>query len=134
MSARRQSRSRIASKPRSFWEKHYRHWQGSGLSKADYCREHQLYPGTFYNWCHQLAKDDSAAQVASRVSQKSEPLELIPLMIKPEMATLSGSISINPGARAQISCGPVSVQLPADLSSELIEQWLGTLVALHAQH
>jgi transposase-like protein len=135
MSVKRQSRNRIASQPRSFWEKHYRRWRDSGLSKVEYCREHQLYPGTFYNWCHQLAKDDGGVQVACSVNRKPEPLKLIPLIIKPEKSTAaSDSISANPGARAQICCGSVSVQLPADLSPELIQHWLGTLVALHAQH
>jgi transposase-like protein len=116
MSVKRQSRNRIASQPRSFWEQHYRRWHGSGLSKADYCRKHQLYAGTFYNWCHQLAEDDSGALMSGSVPANPEPLELIPVRIKSDREALPEPIPANADRRAQICCGPVSVQLPADLA------------------
>ena len=35
---------------RAQWLQHVTAWQGSGLSQAAYCREHQLNHSTFHGW------------------------------------------------------------------------------------
>lgn len=44
--------SRKHRKPRStdFWRKHVDGWQESGLSQAEYCRQHKLSVGAFWHW------------------------------------------------------------------------------------
>lgn len=39
---------------RPFWQKHLRAWSESGLTQADYCRQHQLSRAAFGWWKRQL--------------------------------------------------------------------------------
>jgi len=39
---------------RSFWQKHLRAWFQSGLTQADYCRQHELSRAAFGWWKRQL--------------------------------------------------------------------------------
>ena len=36
------------------WQSIIEDWQQSGLTQADYCRQHQIKPQRFYAWKHQL--------------------------------------------------------------------------------
>ena len=38
------------------WEWLVRDWQGSGQSKAAYCRAHDLRPWQFYSWCRRVTE------------------------------------------------------------------------------
>ena len=37
-------------KTREFWIEHVDTWSTSGLSQVEYCRQHNLSKGKFYNW------------------------------------------------------------------------------------
>jgi len=37
-------------KSRQFWVEHVNAWSDSDLSQAEYCRQHNLPMGNFYNW------------------------------------------------------------------------------------
>ena len=39
---------------RPFWQEHLRAWSQSGLTQADYCRQHELSPAAFGWWKRQL--------------------------------------------------------------------------------
>jgi len=39
---------------RPFWQEHLRAWSESGLTQADYCRQHQLSRAAFGWWKRQL--------------------------------------------------------------------------------
>jgi hypothetical protein len=44
--------TRKQSTPRSadFWRKHIGDWQASGLTQAEFCRQHKLSAGAFWHW------------------------------------------------------------------------------------
>ena len=56
-------------KSKAFWKKHVSLWEQSGLSQAEYCRQHNLLATTFSNWKYKFMK-------------QSEPLELVPVPIQ----------------------------------------------------
>jgi len=122
----RLSTGRAASQSRHFWQNHFEQWQRSHLSKADYCREQDLYAGTFYNWCHTFSNQkDNARKEKSSLTLKrtvSEPLQLIPVTtVQPPQPN---------HAVVRVRCGPLSLSLPSDLNPEQINCWLGTLAGL----
>lgn len=53
-----------------YWEKHISGWRASGLSQADYCRQHGISKSTFWLWKRKLSavKDKTAAPVIVPVS------------------------------------------------------------------
>ena len=44
---------------RQFWQKHIDNWSTSGLSQAQYCRDHSLNTLTFYSWKKKLTHHQS---------------------------------------------------------------------------
>ena len=69
---------------RDFWEQHVAHYIDSGLSKAQYCREHELTYHQFVYWVPQfspLINEPVAAVTTSkflpvRLNQSAQPSEL----------------------------------------------------------
>jgi hypothetical protein len=49
-----------------FWWKHLQQWRQSGLSQAQYCRQHQLSLGTFGWWKGRLSATGESVQPAAR--------------------------------------------------------------------
>jgi hypothetical protein len=45
-----------------FWQRHLQQWRQSGLSQAQYCRQHQLRPGTFGWWKGRLSAANGPVQ------------------------------------------------------------------------
>ena len=46
--------TRTKTNRRPFWQKHLRAWSESGLTQADYCRQHELSRAAFGWWKRQL--------------------------------------------------------------------------------
>lgn len=71
-------------KNRHFWEQHVTQFMDSGLSKAQYCREHELTYHQFVYWVPQFSpinNEQVAAVTANRflpvtLSQSAQPAEL----------------------------------------------------------
>ena len=62
-----------------FWQRHLQQWRQSGLSQAQYCRQHQLRPGTFGWWKGRLSAANGPVQPIARrptAGQKSSFVEL----------------------------------------------------------
>lgn len=47
---------------------YYDTWKASGLSKHEFCQQHNLPDGTFYAWCHHFDKAVSSVDDASAFS------------------------------------------------------------------
>ena len=71
-------------KSRHFWEQHVTQFRDSGLSKAQYCREHQLTYHQFIYWVPQFSpvSDESSTSVTTNrflpltLTQSTQPSEL----------------------------------------------------------
>jgi hypothetical protein len=60
----------------AFWQPHAIAWQASGLSKARYCREHELNYHQFIYWLPRFVSD------APSVPTKAKASKLLPVAIK----------------------------------------------------
>ena len=63
---------------RQYWLSQIEQWKISGQSKADYCREHNLSSGNFYNWCSQQNTLASKPQCSTQV----KTLKLLPVNLQ----------------------------------------------------
>lgn len=68
--------STIRSERHTFWEAHVHAWQDSGISKAMYCREHELQYHQFIYWVSKIGSS------TSRTMCTSEPPRFLPVAIK----------------------------------------------------
>lgn len=41
------------------WLEHYKSWQNTSLSKAEYCRAHHLKSDNFHSWCYRFRKKEA---------------------------------------------------------------------------
>ena len=75
---------------RDRWQNHITDQQASGLTQANYCREHQLNAKYFSLWKAKLRS--SQMQGANTVTPKTEKTKLIPVVIKsnPALSVTSG--------------------------------------------
>ena len=62
-------RSELLRARRQLWAGHLHQWKQSGLSQAQYCRQHQLSAATFAWWKRRLATAAKRARPAVSVNQ-----------------------------------------------------------------
>ena len=98
---------------RAQWLQHVTAWQGSGLSQAAYCREHQLNHSTFHSWI-------SRGQVPALACA---PLTTLPIVVQPSPPAASNlpPIVLRHDSGWQLS-------LPADMQTTWLGQLLNQLV------
>jgi transposase-like protein len=65
------------------WRELLQRWQASGLSIADFCRQHQLAPPAFYAWRRTLRQRDQPANSPTN----AEAVTFVPLHIRPDTPT-----------------------------------------------
>ena len=61
-----------------FWQKHLRAWSRSGLTQADYCRQHQLSAPAFGWWKRKL-EGKPKPRKGSPAAEQSEPRDKTPV-------------------------------------------------------
>ena len=61
------------------WQKIFKLWEGSGLSKARYCKDHHIAPGPFHLWYQRLHGIQSEVKAAESLSSLSS---FIPVQIE----------------------------------------------------
>ena len=61
-----------------FWQKHLRAWSQSGLTQADYCRQHQLSAPAFGWWKRKL-EGKPKPRKRSPAAEQSEPRDKTPV-------------------------------------------------------
>lgn len=69
------------------WRRHVEAWRGSGLSQADYCRQHGLNRKTFSLWTRRDQGD------ASRDRDRDTSPELIAVQVSPSVPVASAEAS-----------------------------------------
>lgn len=116
--------SREPRRNRQFWIDHVQSWQTSGLSKAAYCAQHELKPGSFYNWSRKA--NSGSNQVAA--VQTAGPASVAPVQFHPVNITGSDTVS---GSCVHVERGATEVALPANLTAEQIHRWLHAIHQLH---
>jgi hypothetical protein len=84
-----------------FWQDHITAWQGSGLSQAAYCKQHEIKFHNFAYWCNRL----SPAKVPSA--------KLMKLGAMPVSSRVM--INLPLGVRLELSASDLPVVLPAVL-------------------
>ena len=84
------------------WQNHIEAWKNSGLSQADYCRQHGINANTF------------SGRYCLYKSQSSSPASLIPVQIKPSIPPADIVLHHNKGHRLEIPSSQ-SVQWIAEL-------------------
>ena len=94
--------------------------QNSGLTAAKYCRQQNIKYNAFYYWQRKIREDFAAA--ALQITPKDEPA--------PEFATLAtATVTTTVQAstlpsRLKLACGPVSLEVNEQTSSELLTRTL----------
>ena len=80
---------------RHFWEQHVTQFKDSGLSKAQYCREHQLTYHQFIYWVPQFSRLDDKSPEAV-ITNRFVPVGLTQSTLPAELEiTLPSGIQIN---------------------------------------
>ena len=81
---------------RHFWEQHVTQFKNSGLSKAQYCREHQLTYHQFVYWVPQFLPLNDEPSPAARTAKRFVPLSLVPSAQPAELEiTLPSGVQIS---------------------------------------
>ena len=109
------SEKRLKREGQAVWFDRMRDWQESGLSKADYCRQHSLSPSNFYNWHRKYQQASSSEGLES---QSRLQTGFIPVAIRAEA---SPSITI--------SCGDVSVSFQGVMVPAQLAAWIKAMRA-----
>jgi len=94
------------------WSSIIAEWSHSGLSQADYCRQHRLDLNQFYAWKYKLAKNKHP---------RTDNTEFLPLTVIHKTDT-APSISL--------SVAGVQIRYDHDTDPELLNQLLRTLRAV----
>jgi hypothetical protein len=99
---------------RSWWLKHYRAWQKSGLRKTHYCNRQGLNLSTFVNW---------ATRFKAEASSDEEDLTSPPVFFKATPA----SKSVQPGLARTLTLGDISITFEQPIDSQSLPDWLEVL-------
>ena len=93
---------------RVFWSRHVAAAEGSGLSRAAYCRQHGLDYGTFRRWARRMAAEPPA---------RSDAQALVPLRVSTRQDDSDGALRLEVGPGAVLTL-PRSIDV----------RWLGALL------
>ncbi len=120
-----------------FRESHILAWEQSGLSQADYCRQHNLNVSTFAGWKRRFQK-------ASLSGSSTPGVKLVELKV-PDSADFSSSFSTKsaPGVAShprsnfnpsgiRVWCGEFCIEIDAYFSSKNFSQVAQTLKSLNS--
>lgn len=95
---------------RAIWASRYRKWQASGLSKASFCKRHDIKTTNFYFWC--------------AVFRKNPPND--PIDEKSIAAFVPVSIQ-EPAPMLTLQCGDVTLSCSQPIPTEQLTQWVRAL-------
>lgn len=110
--------------------------RSSGLSDFQWCKEHEIHPGTFYNWVSRLRKKafceipESISKMEPSPVQEVVRLNFNPKAEKPEsMFTVQPALE-NPAriseisARIEISLGNATIRIANDADPAILDRVL----------
>ena len=101
------------------WRKRLEGWRGSGLSQAEYCRQHGLSPVDFSWWKHELLRRDRERGGMRQPPAKTTPA-FVPLTLQPARveAVHTCEVLLRNGRRLRIGTD-VSPRWVAELAAAL---------------
>lgn len=100
--------------PKQWWLEHYHAWQGSGLTKGDYCSNHDIKLSSFYNWVCRFQKESvTTSQAKTRKASSSFV----------EVAVRESS----PAEARSLTIGDITVGFDKGLSPVDVAQWVKSL-------
>lgn len=97
-----------------FWKNHVHAWQDSGLSKARYCREHDLIYHQFIYWVPKIS-----AAVRSGIAATSESSKFLPVVIQRQQAVPAELQIRLPNGATITGISAESVELVGTLMAQL---------------
>ena len=100
---------------RAIWAQRYHQWQTSGLSKADFCKQHGIKTANFYFWCAEFRKIPPllAGPVSDTLAQDKPAF--VPVTIRDSAPLLT------------LQCGDVTLSCSAMAPAEQLMQWIKAL-------
>lgn len=110
--------------------------RSSGLSDYQWCTEHGIKPGTFYNWVKRLRNKacyDIPAAAGRKTYTPKPPQDVVPLLIlneEPEVSSMSkvehnDCIGTNSQINvAELSYNGVTVRISNDINTRVLSQLL----------
>ena len=97
--------------------------QNSGLTAAEYCRQQNIKYNAFYYWQRKIREDFAAS--ALQISQKDEPATEFTTLAT---ATVTTTVqTANLPSMLKLSCGPVSLEVNEQTSSDLLARTLACI-------
>ena len=111
--------------------------RSSGLSDYQWCTDHDIKPGTFYNWVKRLRRSScyDIPPAASRGNYSlSEKQDVVKLEILSEQTAQVPEPEEHPAVSGnivtpviEISCGTAAVRITNDIAPQLLSQILRTI-------
>ena len=94
--------------------------QNSGLTAAEYCRQQNIKYNAFYYWQRKIREDFAAS--ALQIPQKDAPAPEFATLATATVTTTVPAATLPSGLK--LSCGPVSLEVNEQTSSELLTRTL----------
>ncbi|VAW71646.1 hypothetical protein MNBD_GAMMA12-1146 [hydrothermal vent metagenome] len=99
-----------ATKNRQFWIDHVNTWSTSGLSQAEYCRQHDLPMGKFYNW---------------KLKLKSKTV--IPVVVQPDKGPSHTESSFTDNSIEITLANNIRCRFPDSINLDTASDWIRVL-------
>lgn len=88
----------LSAATQQYWIRHIDSWQSSGLSQADYCRQHSLSPRRFHYWKDKLTSSGVIPKITpQRRTRKAPPVSpssFVPIAVN-ATPTPSGELTLS---------------------------------------
>jgi len=106
------SRAELSEQSRDYWKQHIENSRSSGLTQAEYCRQHELKDYRFTYWKKRLIPADSA-------------ITFVPVKIRGHLPPDQGSASLR-----LIMAKDLAIEIRTDFDPRLLRRLIATLRSL----
>jgi len=113
---------------RPFWEKHLRAWAQSGLTQADYCRQHQLSAPAFGWWKRQL-QGKPRSRKRPPAAKQSEPRDKTPVRFVEVQRRSDVDAADSPVVYDVLLCRGRAIRVGHEFDPEVLKRLIATVEA-----
>ena len=106
------SRAELSEQSRIYWKQHIENWRTSGLTQAEYCRQHEIKDYRFTYWKKRFIPTDNA-------------VTFVPLKIRGHLPPEQGSASLR-----LIMDKDLVIEIRPDFDPRLLRRLIATLRSL----
>ena len=106
------SRAELSEQSRTYWKQHIENWRSSGLTQAEYCRQHEIKDYRFTYWKKRLIPADSA-------------ITFVPLKIRAHLPAEQASAPLR-----LIMDKDLAIEIRSDFDPRLLRRLIATLRSL----